>query len=370
MKTLLKSSKFIALLIAFIALSWLASGLFFSGVDTSNEEAAGKTIAERQNDKEHDLIEVRVREMQAEPYASDVVVTGRSSAVRDVSIKAETAGRVNKMLVEEGTLVDKGEVLLELEIEDREAVLAQARQNLRQREAEYKGAKNLKAKGFNSEVRLEQAASALEAAKAALRQAEIELENTTIKAPFSGIVYEQGVELGDYVGIGTQVFRIVDLDPIEFTGFVSERQIDALSWGKKARAKILDGRDIQGVISYISPAADPQTRTFRIIMTAANNDLAVKQGKTAEIRIPKAEIKAHKISPAILSLNTAGEVGVKIVDDSDIVRFVPVTILSDNAQFMWVAGAPEKTRFITVGQEFVMDGQKVAPVPADGDGLL
>ena len=66
--------------------------------------------------------------------------------------------------------------------------------------------------------------------------------------------------------------------------------------------------------------------------------------------------------PALLSLNDAGIIGVKIVDDQETARFVPVQILGDEIDGIWIAGLGERARLITVGHEFVKSGQKVRAV--------
>ena len=71
---------------------------------------------------------------------------------------------------------------------------------------------------------------------------------------------------------------------------------------------------------------------------------------------------AHLISPAVLTLADDGRVGVRIVDAGDVARFVPVEILADSEEGVWVSGLEHGDRLITVGHEFVKDGQKVRPV--------
>lgn len=360
------SSKLIAVLIAFVAIVWIGTGLLF-GSSAENKSAAANESASPQTP---DLVEVRVRELTANPYDEDVVVTGRTHASRDVAMAAETDGQVIEILHEEGDIVSEGDVLARLELRDRKARVDEATLRVNQREIEYNAARKLETQGFNSRVRLAQAKADLEAAKAELENARVELAKTEIKAPFDGVVSVQHIEIGDYVAPGGALFDIVDLDPIELVGFVSERRVQHLKAGIKAKAIFLDGQVLEGTLTYIAPAADPQTRTFRIIISAANADLSVKEGLTAEVHIPVSAQQAHEISPAILSLNTEGQVGVKIVNAQDKVEFVPVRILSDQAASMWVTGAPEKARFITVGQDFVIEGQSVKPVPAEGSGLL
>jgi multidrug efflux system membrane fusion protein len=360
------SSKLIAVLIAFVAFIWIGTGLLFGG--GAQETDPPPTATQAQTEK--NLVEVRVRELEARPYDEDVVVTGRSRASRYVAMAAETDGQVIEILKEEGDTVTKGDILARLELRDRKARAEEAEKRLQQREIEFNAAQKLETQGFNSRVRLAQAKADLEEAKAMLEQARVELAKTDITAPYDSVISIQHIEIGDYVTAGGALFDIVALDPIELVGFVSERRVQHLKLGTEAEAIFLNGDTLTGTLTYIAPAADPQTRTFRVIMSAPNPELAVKEGLTAEVHIPVSARQAHEISPAILSLNTQGQVGVKIVNGEDKVEFVPVRILSDKAGSMWITGAPNKARFITVGQDFVIEGQTVKPVPADGDGLL
>jgi multidrug efflux system membrane fusion protein len=308
--------------------------------------------------------------MEAMPYTDKVLVTGRTQASRTVRLKAEIGGLVERLEKQEGDAAAQGDILAVLEVRDRAARVAEARERADQRRIEYDAARKLEDKGFNSKVRRAQALADLESARAALKQAEIELEKTKIKAPFDGIVSDQAVEAGGYLAEGDPLFTIVDLDPVELTGFVSERQIQDIAPDSFVQAEFLDGGTLEGRMTYIAPAADEQTRTFRIVVSAPNPDLRVKDGLTAKLRIPSKKKQAYRISPSILSLDDQGRIGVKIVDPEDIVRFQPVTILSSTPEAMWIGGLPDTVRIITVGQDFVIPGQAVEPVESEGGGLL
>ncbi len=365
----MKSSQIIAVIIAVVALGWILSGSFGSAPPA--KENVKETQAQQSQEKqEKKLTDVRVRLSRAEDFTSDVVVTGRTGASRSVVIRAETEGQIASLPRKEGERVTKGEVLAKLEAREREAVLAEARERVVQREIEYNASKKLESQGFNSRVRLAQTKADLEAARAALRDAQVELANISIKAPFDGVMDEQDVEIGDYLAVGDSLFTIVDLDSVEITGFVAEQHIGAITEGSQARAELVDGSEVSGEVTFIAPAANPETRTFRVEITVSNPDHAIKDGLTTRMFIPGMSQRAHKISPSILTLNDEGKIGVKIVDEQNRVQFMPVNILSDKPDHMWISGLPDDARIITVGQEFVGSGQEVNPVTAKGDGLL
>ena len=360
----MKSSKYIAAGISVVALIWILSGLFFS-------EPGGKAkgpVEDTASTKK--IVEVRVRDIAAQSYANDIVVTGRTNASRTVEIKAKIKGQIHVLLKEKGRRVEEKEVIAKIELSDREAKVIEAKQRFEQRQVEYNAAKSLENSGFNSRVTLTRSLADLKTAIAVLTKAVIEKENTKIRAPFKGLIYDQSVEVGDYVSVGDTMFTIVDMDPIELVVFVSERNISSIRLGNEASALFYNGDTVMGKVSYIAPVADKATRTFRVEISTPNPDYSIKDGLTAKVRITVEEKKAHKISPSVLSLNDVGQVGVKIVNAQNIVQFVPVTILSDTSDYMWILGLPDIVRLITVGQDFVSHGQTVHPVVTDGDGLL
>jgi multidrug efflux system membrane fusion protein len=112
-------------------------------------------------------------------------------------------------------------------------------------------------------------------------------------------------------------------------------------------------------VSFIGRAPDAATRTFPIEVTVRGAGPGMRSGMTAEMQVPVGADKAHRISPASLVLNDIGNVGVRIVDDANIVRFYEVKIVSEEAAGVWVTGLPLQIRLITVGQEEVFDGQLV-----------
>ncbi|MBT3879343.1 MAG: efflux RND transporter periplasmic adaptor subunit [Candidatus Scalindua sp.] len=360
----MKSSKYIAAGISVVALIWILSGIFFSGSGSNAKESVLGT------DPTTKVAEVRVRDIAAQSYANDIVVTGRTNASRTVQIKAKTKGQIQVLLKEKGVRVEEHEVIARIELSDREAKVIEAKQRFAQRQIEYDAAKSLEDKGFNSKVTLTRSLADLETARAVLTKVVIDQENTKIKAPFKGLIYDQMIEVGDYVSVGDTMFTVVDMDPIELVVFVSERNISSIRLGHNASAEFYNGDTVTGKVSYIAPVAYQATRTFRVEISTPNPGYSIKDGLTAKVRISVEEKKAHKISPSVLSLNDVGQIGVKIVDAQNKVQFVPVTILSDTSDYMWILGLPENVKLITVGQDFVSHGQAVRPVAADGDGLL
>lgn len=366
----MKKSFFIAFAIACLTALWLFSGSFSDDTIPPTSQQSQEAPSDEALQGEDDLTEVRVREMQAELMIDDVTVTGRTQASRKVDLKSEIDSEISEILVEKGADVKKGDVLVKLDIKARASRVREAERLLEQRQIQYNAAKELEEKGFNSRVRLAEARSQIESARSALKTVRVELNDTTIHAPFDGVINEQYVEIGDFVTKGQNLFSLVDLNPLEITGFVTEKQVMQVEKGSTVTIDLMKGPPIEGELTFIAAAADTQTRTFEIEVSLPNEDYKIKEGLTAQITIPLAEQKAYKISPSVLALLDDGSVGVKILDENDVVQFVPITLLKDTTDFLWVSGLPDKIRLITVGQEFVTKGQKVKAGSPAGAGLL
>ncbi|MGQ9368661.1 efflux RND transporter periplasmic adaptor subunit [Azospirillum sp. ST 5-10] len=315
---------------------------------------------------------VRVARLVARPMTAEIVLQGRTEAWRSVALRAEVRGRVEAVPVARGTVVAAGEVLVRLAVDDRPVRLEEARALLAQRHLEHRAAQSLNARGHNTDIQLAQAAAALEAARAAVRKAEIELAHTTIAAPFDGVLDERPVEVGDFLDTGNPVATVVDLDPMRIVGFAAESQIAALRLGQRGVARIIGGPDgaraVEGRIAYVAATADPATRTFRVELEVGNADRAIVSGLTAQLRLPVGQRPAHFVSPSALSLADDGGVGVKVVDAEDRVRFLPVEIAGTTPDGVWLTGLPEELRLITVGHEYVAAGNPVKPVETPGGG--
>lgn len=351
----MKRSYLLAAAIAIAAVAWIGSGQI--GRDDSPARATAATEASAPIAEA--VPTVRVRTIESRTRLREIVVNGRAEAVRIVEIKAETAGRVTEVPAGKGALIRAGTVIARLAIDERNANLAEARALLRQREVEHEAATQLAARGFRPEIKVSESRAQLDAARARVSKMEVELGQTVIKAPFDSVLDERFVELGDYVKAGDRIAKVVDLNPALVIGFVSEREIGLVTVGAPGGARISSGATATGTVRYKAAAADPATRTFRVELEVANPDLRLKHGQTAELRLPVGEMRAHLIAPAILSLDEAGEVGVKIVDADSVVRFVRVRVLGDAPDGIWVDGLPDRVTVITVGHEFVTAGRRV-----------
>ena len=341
-----------ALIAAAIAL-WLLSGLLRDSGSALSADSAAVLPAKQA------LARVRTREYQAQQRTLTRILRGQTASKRSARISAETRGRVVARPVERGDRVDAGELLCELAVDDREAALAQARAELQRAILEQRGAMELRDRDLLSKIRIAQVDADLAAARAGVDRAELDLRRTRITAPFAGIVEELHLDIGDFASVGDNCATLLDLDPILLTADVAERDINLVRLGSEVAARTSTDERLSGRVSFIASQSDTRTRTYPVEITVANPDYRLRAGLTAVISVSADTVLAHRVSPALFTLNDSGVLGLRAVDRNDRVVFHPISVVEDAVSGAWVTGLPGVVRLITVGQEFVSSGQRV-----------
>jgi len=338
---------------------------------------------------------------------SAVVLRGETQAARTVTARAETNGLIVNTPLRKGTFVGEADVLCQLDpgtraanlsdakarlesararVPETQARLEEAKAKLDEAKINFNAANKLSEGGFASESRVANAQatvrsaeaavasakagfdttrSGIQSAEAAVASAEKEIERLTIRAPFAGLLETDTAELGSLLQPGAACATIIQLDPIKLVAFVPETEWSRVHLGAPAMARLISGREVMGAVTYLSRSADPLTRTFRVEIEVANSDLSIADGQTAEIVIGADGSLAHLLPQSALTLNDEGALGIRAVGAGNIVEFHPVTLIRDTVDGVWLADLPETLDVITIGQEFVRAGVKVAPTYAE-----
>ncbi|MFQ6547832.1 efflux RND transporter periplasmic adaptor subunit [Aestuariibius sp. 2305UL40-4] len=321
--------------------------------------AQATPIAARDDDEIADeLRRISVVAVQSEARQIDdgVLMRGETEAARQVEVRAETSGLVISDPLRSGASVEAGDLLCELNPGTREASLAEARAGLAEANIELNAAQRLSEGGFASETRLAAAEAAAEGAQAAVAAAETEIERLRIMAPFAGLLESDTAEIGSLLQAGSLCATVIQLDPIKLVGFVPETEVSRIGVGAPAFARLASGREVAGSVRFLSRSADDTTRTFRVEVEVANEDLTIRDGQTAEIIVQADGVQAHLLPQSALTLNDQGDLGVRTVASDQTALFVPVTLLRDTVEGVWLGGLDDTVEVIVVGQEFVSDG--------------
>lgn len=347
----------LAVLIAVLLVLWMLSGSVLE--NRQDVDAAPPAL-------EKPLPQVAVSRQQASPMPSLQVLQGQLEPWRKVELRAQVNGTVERLDQHKGATVAAGQLLLSLSPESRPAQVAREEAEVRQREAAATAARRLRNDKLISSNDLLTVETELANARVRLSMAQLDMANTQVRAPFAGVLDERKVELGDYVQPGQPLLTVVDIAQLKVTAQVPQQDVSRLKIGQPVQVERLDGTRLQGKVHYIAAAAEEGSRSFRVEVSVDNPEQLRLAGASATLRIATGEVMGHALSPALISLDKAGRIGIKWVNAQQRVVFTPVQLLSVSGELARVSGLPDQVALITLGQGFVEPGDKVQVIDADG----
>lgn len=331
---------------------YLTGGMVFR--DTAPEQIS-KSMAQS-------TFAVRAETMTAQPFSRIVTLRGRTAALRAVELKAELEGPVIRTPVEPGSFVKAGTLLCELEKSARTARLSEAEAQLMQRQLEFEAAQSLFDKNVRTSSQLAAARASLKAASANVAQQKRNLEAASIQAPFDGFVDRRPADVGSFLQKGQICAVLVQRDPMIAVAEISQDYVNLVPVDSTATLSIAGVGETTGSLRHIAAIANDQTRAFRLEVSVANPDGIIRDGQTSIINLSLGSVNAHLIPASALILGPEGNLGIRAVNERNIVEFHSVDVLEDTTDGIWVGGLPDKVDLITVGQAFVARGEKVRPV--------
>lgn len=374
---------------------------YFAPAEQETATSAENSDAPDENASTEDTVAVVALHSTARTIDSAVILRGQTEADRQVELRAETSGQMISDPLRKGAFVEAGQLLCKLDpatrssdlaeaeaqlaearsrVPEAEARLAEAQAQLAEAEINNNAAEKLSQDGFASEVRLsstrasvssaqaaveaarsglESSRSGIQSAEAAVAAANEEIERLQITAPFDGLLESDTAELGSLLQPGSLCATVIQLDPVILVGFVPETEVKKVAIGAAAKAELASGDEVAGKVIFLSRSADPTTRTFRVEIEVPNPDLLLRDGQTAEIIIASDGTAAHLLPQSALTLNDEGALGVRVVNGESAAQFMPVILLRDTPNGVWLAGLPDQADVIIIGQEYVTDGVMV-----------
>ncbi|MBO6792947.1 MAG: efflux RND transporter periplasmic adaptor subunit [Balneolaceae bacterium] len=232
-------------------------------------------------------VNVRTESISPSEFNSFVRVVGTVETSDDILISAEVTGKVLRYNIEEGEAVRAGQTILKIddaklkqEAVRLEAITAQARENYERLEKIYKE------EGIGSEIDYLNAKYAYEQSASSLESIKIDLENTSIKAPFSGVVEEIMYEVGEMVSPGAPAVRLIGSENFKITAGVPARYANAIKQGDQVEIWF-DTQDVDTLkqrITFVGNSINPQNRTFRIEIDMTKQ-VGMKVDMIANIRL-------------------------------------------------------------------------------------
>lgn len=358
-----------AMVLGTVVLSGCKGGTEADSADKDGDKAKTEQAEEKSGkdgkdgEKKAEAIPVEVVGVGRQPISASYAGTANLEAPGESQVVAKTSGVMVQLLAEEGQYVTKGQVLARLD-GDRVRLEAQrSAATVNKLENNYRRSQKLRQEKLVSADSDEQIRYELEAARASLALAKLELSYTNIVAPISGVVAQRMVKPGNLISLNAPVFRIVDNSRLEAALNVPEREMAVLKQGMPLRMVVdaIPGKVFEGKVDRVSPVVDSGTGTFRVVCAFAGNE-TLRPGMFGRIEVIFDQRDNVLTIPRSALLEDEGETAVYVIRANKAVR-VPVKLGYINGQIVEiVSGLKENEKVVTAGKVAIRDGSEVTVI--------
>ncbi|MFO7962357.1 MAG: efflux RND transporter periplasmic adaptor subunit [Desulfobacterales bacterium] len=310
-------------------------------------------------------------------YTSIGTVTPKDSS----RIFPKVGGRISKVCVEEGHIVNKGDLLMQIDafdytraVENATALKNQAASNLEKAKRDFSRIEKLYADKAVPKKNLQDMKTALDLAVYAYDQAAVSLKKAVddfgecgVRAPISGMVTAKLVNPGELIGPQTMAFKIMQMETVEVEVDLPEEAFGNLSLGNKGFISFdaVPDKSVTGTITKIHPTIDPVSRTVKITLSIDNPNLLIRSGMTARTRIVQtAEQDALYAARAALIPVEDRYIAYRVQSGRVERILLDVGIIGDDV-FEIKNGAVENDLFVVRGVTGLRNGMKVKIVHQD-----
>jgi RND family efflux transporter MFP subunit len=309
---------------------------------------------------------------KVQPYLE---TTGTLKADEEVAVSSEVDGIVRKIKVEEGSPVDMGTLLVEINEIDymldwkrSDAALKQAEANLANAKAEYQRKESLyqeelitKQQFDDISTRVKLAEADLNRAKATLETSKEKLSRTKIYSPLHGAVKEKKVSVGDYVRNGSPLLQLIKINPLKLNFTISEKDTSSLKKGQEVVFTVdaFPGKEFKGKVSLLYPNVEERTRTLQAEAMVPNANHVLKPGYFARIQIFTQAARDVVVVPITALLYDGPTIRVFVVNGNKAQERIIKTGNKYGEYVEILEGLKEKEQVVVVGQNNLSEGVKV-----------
>ena len=325
--------------------------------------------------EKENLVNVRVLPAEKKKVQPYLETTGTLNADEEVTVSSEVDGIIRQIKVEEGSLVNKGSLLIEineidymLDSKRSEAALKQAEANLDNAQAEYKRQEALykeelvtKQQFDDITTKVALAKAALDGAKATLAISREKLTRTKIYSPLNGAVKEKKVSVGDYVRNGTPLLQLIRVNPLKLNFTVSEKDAASIKIGQEVAFSVdsYPAKQFKGKVSLFYPNVEEKTRTLQAEALVNNSDRLLKPGFFARTLIYTSAPREVVLAPITALLYDNSVIRIFVVEGNK-ARERVIKIGGKYGESVEVLeGLKELEQIVVVGQNNLSEGVKV-----------
>lgn len=309
---------------------------------------------------------IPVETARVEAGSIDAIYTGTASieAEEEAAVVARAGGVVTALYAEEGSFVEAGEPLAQLDDERLALELERAEVTLAKLSIDFDRHRELYEKQLIAPGEFETRKSEYDLQKQVRDLARLELEYTTVRAPISGVVSERLIKVGNMVQRNEPTFHITDFDPLLAVMHVPERELHRLDVGQRTTILVdalPDGR-FDGFVKRISPTVDASTGTFKVTIEVRDRSGRLKPGMFGRVLVTYDTHENTLLVPKSSVIREDDEASVFIIRDSMAFR-QPVVMGYENGRAIEVlSGLSEGDHVVITGQAGLQDSSRVESI--------
>jgi RND family efflux transporter MFP subunit len=313
---------------------------------------------------------VMVEKAQRDTFSATLWVSGTVISRNDARIAAETDGRIT-WVADVGSRIQQGEPIariddndLHLELADSEAQLDSLKAQLKYRDSSLQRLQKLAASNNAAATQLDEAQSQLDMTRQDIKRAEVSIaqikrriQQTQVLAPFPGVVAERLVQIGEFVGRGAQVARLVDTEHREIR---AQAPLSVAGWIREGMQVSIEHDNLESLspVSYVIPVGDQRSRMFEVRIAADNPAWIV--GSPVRVALPNSEPRDLVAIPRDGLVLRGSNIFVMRVNSDNTVEKIEVETGIGLGGFVEVIGNVDQgDRIITRGGERIQPGQAV-----------
>ena len=342
----------------------------FSGRDRQAANEAGGEEAAAAPARTAFTLGARVVNAEAEPlvpstFVQYIRVVGEVEALRDVTVSAEESGTIASFLAGKGERVARGQPVTRISSELLDAQVEEARAIAEVAAERFERQRRLWDQRIGTEIALLEVKSQATSSAARLKVLETRLARTVVTSPITGIFDEQYVEVGELVGPGTRLLRVLTIDRVKVVAGIPERYALAIEPGAAALITfdVLEGREFSGVIEFVGTSVDPRSRTIPIEVILDNSERLIRPRMVANVQVERMRQEQVIVVPQDLVQRTEDGFQVFVAErsgDAVTARARSVELGASYAnQVVISAGLTAGERLITAGHRQVDDGSVI-----------
>jgi membrane fusion protein (multidrug efflux system) len=328
--------------------------------------AEGEEKDEEEGEKEDPPVPVEVAEVTIREISSYYVTTATLEPEKKVDILAKIADEVSQMLVEEGDIVKKGQILCRLDDEEQRIALDEAKINQAQRKADFERIESMFKQNLISEKEYVDTKYQYELAVNAHEAARVRYEYTRVRAPFDGIVTERLVDEGENISVGARLFVMADTDPLQLTMYLPEGELKTIRKGQLVLIIPDANPDMRftGEVLRIAPEVDQRTGTVKVTAVTRGGGIP---GSFVRVRVVTDTRPSTLAVPRRGVVSDAGDRYVFICE-ADTVRKAEVTVGYEDEEFAEILlGLQEGDSVVVAGSGGVRTGTKIKIIGRPGE---